>query len=211
MARRQAGTAAKPRHERMSAVDTAWLRMDGARNPMTIVSVLTTATPVDVDDLRRTVAARLLCFPRFRRRPVTDALGASWHEHPDLDLDAHVVVTRLPRPGGQAALQRLAARLAGEPLDPSRPLWQIHFVERYGGGSAWVLRVHHCYADGMAMLRVLLSLTGQDPVPALAPAPRRAGGGARRADAGRRAGAVDWLGDLAAPASDVLELRRRKW
>ena len=153
------------RHERMSAVDTAWLRMDDAGNAMTIVSVLATATPVHAAALRETVATRLLCFSRFMRRPVSDAFGASWHEHLDFDLDQHFVVTQLPEPAGKTELQDLAARLAGERLDPTRPLWQIHFVERYGSGSAWVLRVHHCYADGVAMVRVLLSLTGQEQHP----------------------------------------------
>ena len=35
-------------------------------------------------------------------------------------------------------------------------------------GSAWVMRLHHCYADGIAMVRVLLSMTEQDSGPAMA-------------------------------------------
>lgn len=193
----------------MSVVDTAWLRMDGASNAMMIVSVLATATPVRAADLRQVIATRLLCFPRFLRRPVADALGASWHEQADFDLDQHFVVTHLPEPAGKAELQQLAARLAGERLDPARPLWQIHFVERYGSGSAWVLRVHHCYADGMAMVRVLLSLTEQDSGPALAAAQVAASRGARRAATGDGGVAVsplvNWLDHVSQPAGDILE------
>ncbi|HET7202856.1 MAG TPA: wax ester/triacylglycerol synthase family O-acyltransferase [Steroidobacteraceae bacterium] len=200
---------APERHERMSAVDTAWLRMDGAGNAMMIVSVMATATPVRAADLRQVIATRLLCFPRFLRRPVPDALGASWHEHADFDLDEHFVMTRLPEPAGQAELQALAARLASERLDPERPQWQVHFVERYGSGSAWVLRVHHCYADGMAMVRVLLSLTEQDSGPALAASQAAVSRGARRPAAGGRGAAmrplVNWLDHLSQPAGDILE------
>ncbi len=193
----------------MSAVDTAWLRMDGGGNAMMIVSVMATATPVRAADVRQVVATRLLCFPRFLRRPVADALGASWHEHAEFDLDQHFVLAQLPAPGGRAELQDLAARLASERLDPARPLWQIHFVERYGTGSAWVLRVHHCYADGMAMVRVLLSLTEQDSGPALAAAQAAASLGSHRAAAGEGGPAgrplVDWLDHFVQPAGDILE------
>ena len=78
-------------HERMSAVDTAWLRMDGPANTMMIVSVITTATPVPAADLRRVLETRLLCFPRFRKRVETDPLGASWIEDENFDLDDEIL------------------------------------------------------------------------------------------------------------------------
>ncbi len=201
-------------HERMSVIDTAWLRMDVPGNSAMIVSVLATATRMRKADLRKVVVSRLLCFPRFRRRPVADPLGASWIDDAAFDLDAHLIVTRLPEPAGKSELQALASRLAGEPLDPARPLWQIHFVERYGPGSAWVLRVHHCYADGMAMLRVLLSLTEQDPGPSLAATQATAGAATRRRPPAREPPAevparrlplVSWLDHLTRPAADILE------
>jgi WS/DGAT/MGAT family acyltransferase len=115
------------------------------------------------------------------------------------------VAAKLPGAAGPPELQALAARLAADPLDPAHPLWQVHFVERYGTGSAWVLRVHHCYADGMAMVRVLLSLTEQDSGPALAGAaePRRDDGAAARF--GRLQPLVHWLDQVSQPASDILE------
>jgi len=191
-------------HERMSNVDTAWLRMDGPVNSMMIVGVGATETRVRPADFRRMVESRFLCFPRFRHRPVADALGGSWVEDPEFDLDAHLVHAVLPGDAGQRELQALAAELASEPLDRRRPMWQLHFVERYGSGSAWIMRVHHCYADGIAMIRVLLSMTEQDAGPAMA---ARSAGPPRN---GRRP-APD-LPDLAPlveqfvqPAGDILE------
>ena len=65
MASKQRHTAAAHgERERLSAVDTAWLRMDVPGNPMTIVSVLTTATPVRASLLRRRIGSRLARFPR---------------------------------------------------------------------------------------------------------------------------------------------------
>ncbi|HEX6571842.1 MAG TPA: wax ester/triacylglycerol synthase family O-acyltransferase [Steroidobacteraceae bacterium] len=209
MASKQRPGVTPGRHERMSPVDTAWLRMEGRTDAMSIVSVMTTATPVDAAELRRVVATRLLSFPRFRQRPVTDALGASWHEAAEVDLDAHVVTTPLPEPAGKFELEQLVSRLAGERLDPARPLWQIHFVERYGEGSAWVLRVHHCYADGTAMVGVLLSLTEPGAGPANDPTRPDAADRARVARrSGERPGVPrplrTWLDQLSLPASDIV-------
>ena len=49
------------------------------------------------------------------------------------------------------------------PLDFSKPLWQYHLVEGYGKGSALICRVHHCIGDGIAMMRVLFSMTDAAP------------------------------------------------
>lgn len=42
-------------------------------------------------------------------------------------------------------------------------MWQFHLVEDYQDGSAVILRIHHSYADGIALIHVLLALT--DPAP----------------------------------------------
>jgi len=57
------------------------------------------------------------------------------------------------------ALERFVSQLASSPLDKTKPLWQFHLVEHYQGGSALVARIHHSYADGIALVQVLLSLT----------------------------------------------------
>jgi WS/DGAT/MGAT family acyltransferase len=191
-------------HERMTSVDTAWLRMDGPGNSMMIVGVGATAAPLRPADFRRMIEQRLLCFPRFRHRPVADALGASWVEDDEFDLDAHLQRVVLPEPAGKAELQALTAELASAPLDPRRPMWQFHLVERYNGGSAWIMRVHHCYADGIAMIRVLLSMTEQDPAPALGAqaSPHRTSG---RRSAVDLLPVLSWVDQLTQPAGDILE------
>jgi diacylglycerol O-acyltransferase len=188
-------------HERMSSVDTAWLRMDGPSGSMMIVGVGTTAAPIAPGDFRHMVEQRLLCFPRFRQKVVPDPFGASWVEDVDFDLDAHIAFEQLPAPAGERELQALAGRLAGRPLDPQRPLWQLHLVRSYQDGSAWIIRVHHCYADGIAMIRVLLSLTEQDPGAAMSPRPARRKARSR----GGAAPAVEQIAQVARPAGDILE------
>lgn len=163
--------------ERLSGVDRAWLRMDRATNPMVVVALVVFDAPLPLRRLRELVAARFLRHERFRCRPVADALGGRWIPDPDFDLEHHVLAVDLPAPAAQADLEALVAGLASTPLDPARPLWTFHLVPRYQSGSALVLRIHHCYADGIALTRVFLSLTddvaGADAAAPAAPAATR--------------------------------------
>ena len=154
--------------ERLSGVDRAWLRMDRSDNPMTIVGLIVLGRRLGRAALRSLIAQRLLAFDRFRCVPVTDTLGAAWTESTSFDLDDHLLVAALPAPGRQGELEALAGELAGTPLPAGRPPWTFHLIERYGAGSAIIVRIHHCYGDGIALLYVLLSLA--DPLPAAAAA-----------------------------------------
>lgn len=157
--------------EPMSGIDLAWLRMERATNPMTIVAVLILDGRVTRARMRALLADRLLRFERFRELPVSDALGTRWTQDPHFDLETHLRSLRLPPRAGQRQLEQAASKLASTQLNPRRPLWQIHLVERYGKGSAVIARFHHCYADGIALMRVLLSLTDATPTPVAARAP----------------------------------------
>jgi WS/DGAT/MGAT family acyltransferase len=150
--------------ESMSGADLAWLRMERPTNPMMVVAVLILGGRLQRGAVRALLQERLLRFERFRQLPVHDALGTHWQSAADFDLDAHLHCLRLPPRAGQEQLEAAAGRLASKQLDPRRPLWQIHLVERYRRGSAIVARFHHCYADGIALMRVLLSLTDSAPV-----------------------------------------------
>lgn len=145
--------------EEMAKVDTAWLRMERPTNLMMITGVMMFDTPLKLDDLKALLAERLLAYRRFRQKAVDSPAGAFWEDDADFDIDWHVRLTALPGAAGKAELERLAGHLASTPLDHSKPLWQFHLVERYGGGSAMISRIHHCYADGIALVQVMLSLT----------------------------------------------------
>lgn len=149
------------KRERMSSVDTSWLRMDRANNLMMIVGVLIFADHLSFERVRETVAARLLRYRRFKQRAVIDTAGAYWEDDEDFDLDAHVRRVALPGHGGKPELQGMVADLVSQPLDPYKPLWQFQLVERYDGGSALIVRIHHCIADGIALVGVMLSLTDE--------------------------------------------------
>jgi diacylglycerol O-acyltransferase len=155
--------------ERMSKVDTAWLRMDSPSNLMMIVGVWVVKPGLRYPDLRQRIEERLLKYPRFVQCAVEDAAGATWVNDAAFNLDNHLVIETLahkPRGHEQEALQDRLAELTMQPLSKQHPLWQFHLVEHYKGGSAMMVRIHHCIADGIALLSVTQSLVdGGAPPP----------------------------------------------
>jgi len=149
--------------EKMSSVDTAWLHMDSTTNLMMIVGVMIFDSPLDVQRFKALIEGRLLVYPRFRQYVVDDGLTAHWVDDESFDIDAHLHRVRLPGAGGERELQAMVGDLASERLDKGKPLWQMHLVEHYNGGSALITRIHHCIADGIALIGVLLNMTDDDP------------------------------------------------
>jgi WS/DGAT/MGAT family acyltransferase len=145
----------------MSAVDTAWLRMDRPDNLMMICGVLLVRDRIRFARVRAIVDDRFLRYHRFRQRPVEARGAVYWDTDDDFDLDHHVTREKLPGKAGKTELQALVSRLVSRPLDPAHPLWQFHVVENFMEGSALIARIHHCYADGIALTQVLLSMTDE--------------------------------------------------
>jgi diacylglycerol O-acyltransferase / wax synthase len=207
---------------RMSNADAAWLHMDRPTNLMVVNSVLWFDEPVDLERSKEVLRARLVeRFPRFHQRIVEPRLGIgvpSWEDDPNFDLDRHVHHIALPAPGDKAALEKLVGDLMVTPLDRSKPLWDTYLVEGYGGGMAMVSRMHHCIADGIALSRVLLSLTDAQPDAGITPEEAGAEGrgllgsvvapvktGARLAEAGLHEG----IEVVAHPVSELTGLAAR--
>ena len=185
--------------ERMSKVDTAWLRMDSPSNLMMILGVWILRPGIDHAALSQRVHDRLLPYRRFVQTACEDAAGAHWADDPHFDLARHVTCRPLTPVRGQspqAALQERVAHLAMQPLDPMHPRWQFELVEDYEGGSALIARIHHCIADGIALISVMMSLADGGGLP-----PRR------KPSRGQRSAmdaAEDWVADtLIRPFGDI--------
>jgi diacylglycerol O-acyltransferase / wax synthase len=155
--------------EPMSRVDTAWLRMEKPTNLMMITSVLVFDIALDVQRFKQMLSDRFLAYRRFRQRVIDLQTQAFWELDRDFDLNWHVRRVALPGDASKQELEEYVSQLASTPLDKSKPLWQFHIVENYRGGSALISRIHHCYADGLALVQVMLSLTDtrNDPVAAI--------------------------------------------
>ncbi|HJV85420.1 MAG TPA: wax ester/triacylglycerol synthase family O-acyltransferase [Noviherbaspirillum sp.] len=158
------------RREKMSTVDTAWLRMDSDSNLMMIVAVLMFDEPMDTRRFRDIVQTRLLSYPRFRSKVSRDMTGGAWWEEQEVDLDYHIQHDRLRSEGksNKVLLEQMVSGLSATPLSFARPLWQMHLIDNCVGEDgktrqAIVVRSHHCIADGIALVGVLLSMFDSVP------------------------------------------------
>jgi diacylglycerol O-acyltransferase len=198
--------------DRLSSADAAWLHMDRPTNLMVINSVLLFDERLDWQRLADVVQRRLVDpYPRFRQRISDHRLrigGPRWEEDRDFDIARHLHRLGLPAPGDESALKELAGDLAGAPLDREKPLWDMYLLDGPGDGSAVIVRIHHCIADGIALAGVMLSLTDPSPGEAGRP-PRRAASPRRPSE--RRASPLraiaGSLGSALEPAA--VELARR--
>lgn len=175
----------------LPSADAAWLHMDSNLNPMVVNAVIWFDEPLELAGVREILERRLVGeFPRFSQR-VTEPLGRSprFEDDPEFDVDQHLHRLAIPAPGDRATLEELVSDLITPPLDPTRPLWHVYLLEGFGEGCALLFRIHHCIADGIALARVMLSLTDEEPdaaiaAPAPPPSPRPPGAGLL--SAGRR-------------------------
>jgi len=144
----------------MTNADNFWLCMDDPTNLMMITAFMEFEERIDFKRLRATIESRVASFPRFRKkvvRPVTGMGTPVWEMDRYFDIRSHIHRVALPSPGGKSELQEMVSDLMAAPLDPHRPLWQVHLIENYGEGSVVLFRIHHCIADGIALVYVLLA------------------------------------------------------
>lgn len=147
--------------------------MDRPTNLMVINSVELFDEPLDWERFKQIVQTRLIDrYPRFRQRVVESRVPLRpprWEDDPDFALEHHLHHLALPAPGDRARLQELVGDLMSMPLDRNRPLWHAYMVDGFGTGAAVINRMHHCIADGIALARVMLSLTDSRPDAGIAP------------------------------------------
>lgn len=145
--------------EPMRKVDTAWLRMESPHNLMMITGLMFLDQMPELSQFTAALEKKFLKFRRFRQLAHQSASGCYWQDDRYFDMAAHVRVVALPGKADYLELQQYVSNLASTPLDKNKPLWTFHIVENYELGPVVVSRIHHCYADGIALIQVLLSMT----------------------------------------------------
>jgi diacylglycerol O-acyltransferase len=105
--------------------------------------------------------------PTFRKHPGTLLGGISnlaWAFEDDVDIEHHLRMSALPRPGRVRDLLALTSRLHGTLLDRHRPLWEAHLVEGLADGRfAVYVKFHHSLIDGVSAQRLLMRSLTSDP------------------------------------------------
>ncbi len=181
-------------YERISAQDRSFLHFEDATTHMHLGGlVLFEAGPltkpdggIDIDRIRRQIAGRLHLVPRYRQRlawiPVFNQ--AVWIDDDHFTLSYHVRHTALPRPGDDAQLKMLTARIMSQQLDRGKPLWELWVIEGLANDRfALLIKTHHAIADGISafdLFTALVSPTPDDVIEEPRPwTPRPAPSGAR--------------------------------
>jgi len=115
--------------------------------------------PLTPERLPALLADRLRRMPVLRRRvvPVPFQLGNPvMIDDPDFDLSRHLRVRTAAPPGGSRQLDEAVAEIAGVALPRDRPLWELTVVEGLQDDRvAFVMKLHHCLADGVAAVALL--------------------------------------------------------
>jgi diacylglycerol O-acyltransferase len=139
------------------------LYSEAANVPMHTVKIAIVDAPgaceFSVETARRVVRQRLHQFEPLRRVLVDTPYGfhrPMWRENCPVDLAYHVRPLHLPAPGGRRELDNAIAKLIEQPLDRTRPLWEIYVVDGLADGRcAVVTKIHHALADGVASANLL--------------------------------------------------------
>jgi diacylglycerol O-acyltransferase len=141
--------------DRLTSTDASFLHQEGHASHMHIGGVLIfEGSAPDFDEFAHHIRSRLHLVPRYRQKLVTPALQTGrplWIDDPDFNLEYHVRHTALPEPGTEEQLLLLAARIASQRLDRSKPLWEHWLVEGLEGDRfAIISKTHHALVDGIS-------------------------------------------------------------
>jgi WS/DGAT/MGAT family acyltransferase len=182
---------ARRRYERLTQLDNSFLVYEDTL-PSGAMHVASTqiheAAPlrrddgsIDIDRIEEYVQSRLDRIPRYRQRIARTPLEGHpvWIDDPTFDIRYHVRHARLPRPGSERQLKRLAGRIFSQRLDRDKPLWELWVIEGLDDDRvAFHSKVHHCMVDGVSgseLISALLTSSPQEkPDPPTRWIPRRA-------------------------------------
>ena len=153
--------------DRLSPLDASFLHIEDDVSHMHIASVAIFEGPQPpFADIVSMVEAKLALVPRYRQvvKFVPFELGRPvWVDDPHFNIEYHLRHTALPAPGGEAELRKLVGRVMSQPLDRSKPLWEIWVVEGLEDGRwAMLAKTHHAMVDGISgtdLLAVIMDLS----------------------------------------------------
>lgn len=147
--------------KQLKGFDRIFLKYDFPDSLMQVVILMVFKDNFCFRDFENLIGDYFVHFGNFSRR-IVDAVGtAYWEEDPEFNLDNHFEYARLPEPALKPELEEYIGNVMATPLDVKRPRWKFHFIENYNQQKAIVACIHHAYADGVALRRILLSLIGK--------------------------------------------------
>ena len=162
---------------RLSWGDTVFLHLEREGMPLNVACVSVLEGEIRFKDCLQFIESKLALIPRLFKRVVAPPLNLglpSWENDPNFDIRNHVQEVTLKH-GTDAELKALAGKIVSKVLDRQHPLWDLTFVYGLKGDgpkgegpkgkrSAFILRMHHCMADGIAGVGIMTKLLDASPV-----------------------------------------------
>ncbi|MFN4147867.1 MAG: wax ester/triacylglycerol synthase family O-acyltransferase [Runella sp.] len=172
----------KSKLQSISGMDATFLYAETPTSPMHVGSVAVIEGSLKYETFKAIIESRLHQIPKLRQRLMYVPFSIDypyWVDDPHFDLDLHINHIALPQPGAWKQLREVASHIHSEPLDQSRPLWSMTFVEGLNnipqvppGSVAVISKIHHVAIDGMAGASLLSVLFDLAPMKGNIPAPR---------------------------------------
>eukprot|EP00253_Pinus_taeda_P026973 PITA_26973 len=126
---------------------------------------------VDLPLLKATVQSTLVKHKRFSSIVKRCRNGnQKWVLQQEVEIDKHIIVPNLSNSFTQNPqfVEEYTASLAtAPPLDPSRPLWQIHVLNYKSpeAAASVVFKIHHCIGDCVSLMSLFLDSTRKHSQP----------------------------------------------
>ena len=146
---------------RLSAIDSGFLLTETHHSPKHVGGLLVFELPKGkgpawlrgmLDDLKQWPPG----FPFNQRLKSPGGPLFELQEDEHFEMDYHVRHTVLPKPGTEAQMLDVVARMHANLLDRGRPLWEFHLVEGLSKRRfAFYFKIHHALADGITIARWL--------------------------------------------------------
>lgn len=158
--------------QRLTGLDASFLYLETPSMHMHVAGLMildpsAVEGGVTLERVKEVYGQRLHLAPPFRRRLAEVPLGLHhplWIEDPDFDIDFHIRATALPGPGTAEQLATTVGRLVAQPLDRSRPLWEVWVIEGLEDGNvACLSKVHHAAIDGASGNELTVALLDLTP------------------------------------------------
>lgn len=162
--------------ERLSGLDASFLYLETPAQLMHVCGVIlldpsTMPDGYSFEALQAGIDQNVREVPEFTRklrRVPLDLDHPVWVKDKHFDIERHVHRLALPKPGGYQELTQLAGRLAGLPLDRSRPLWEMWVIEEYVDREGRDLvaifsKMHHATVDGVSGANLISHLCSIEP------------------------------------------------
>ncbi len=157
-------------HERMTAADAVFLRIETPHEPQHVGSLSlfegdalrAEDGAIKMDEFRAHILRRLDRVPKLRQRIMEVPFEQGrpvWVDDEGFDIEYHVRLTALPKPGGPQQLLDLMSRVQAIALDRARPLWEMWFVDGLADDRVgMIIKTHHALGDGIANVDLAMAL-----------------------------------------------------